>query len=94
MQNRCMIRTEDEWLDLLDSLNLHGITYVASADLNEHGAPVKYPVLVKSAMTTVHNEDDEEMPAYLLILVTVDDATELLAVERQGLENYQYAEAL
>lgn len=103
MQNKCIIRTEDEWLNLLDSLNESGITYVASADLDEHGAPASYPVMVKSAMTTVHNQDDEEMPAYLLILVTKLDAVELLNVSMDSrsldelvpeLKDYQYAEAL
>lgn len=88
-----IVRSKEEWIALLDKMNETGATYVAAAELDED-APATYPVLVKTAVTVVYNEEDEPIPAYVVILVTQTEAAELLNSDRFGLEDYKYAEAL
>lgn len=90
---RILLRSKEQWLDFLDQINLDGVAYVASHGLGDDGAPTHFPVLVKGAQTTVYDDNNEPLPAFLITVITLEDATELLDT-RRGLENYQYAEAL
>lgn len=88
-----VIKSPEQWIQFLENLNESGATFVAASDL-DNGAPTTYPVLAKLAMTTVYAEDDEPVPAYIVMLVTQAEAAEFLETERLGLESYTYAEAL
>lgn len=91
--SKFLIKNSFDWVNLLEKLDT-GAIFVARIDTDGNNFPREYPVLAKITETVVIDDDDQDVPAYFVVLFYKDEACELLGIDRTGIKDYTYAQAI